>query len=198
MGLFDFFRKKKSQPEKPLETFVGPTIFYHEDDYRQVEIIPNDNLSNLKAESKKVEEFAKENFDGTGFTNMYVRSDKDKIELNQRKINPEEFEKIISQLGLERIPNVLTGYGQIFRELHKDCIGFGKDYTAIYYDFKDNVVQHIWLTNHWSLDKEKLGECLLELGKRWNLLLQDWNLTVTIDLKDKSEIENYLHWYDKE
>lgn len=59
MGLFDIFRNKKQQPEKALKTFDGTSIFYHEDDFRQVEIVPSDNLSILVAESEKVDTFAK-------------------------------------------------------------------------------------------------------------------------------------------
>ena len=199
MGLFDIFRiKMRPQTEKAPQTPEGSTIFYHEDDFRQVEIIPNDNVANLKVETKKLDEFTKEHFDGYGFTNTYVRSDENKIKLNQRKINPEDLEKIISSLEFERISNVLTGYGQTYREPHNNCIAFGKDYKAIYYDFKDNVVQHIWLTDHWSMNREKLSKCLYELGQKWGLLLQDRNLTVTVDLKDKDSINSYLQTYDKE
>lgn len=198
MGLLDIFRKKKQlPPEKAQRTFDGPTIFYHEDDFRQVEIVPGDNLANLKSESEKVDSFTKEHFDGSGFTDIYVRSDEDKTKLNHREINPNDLEKILSSMGLDRIPNVLSGYGENYREKHEACIAFGKDYCAVYYDYKDNVVQHIWFTNHWSMDREKLAAMLHDLGQKWNLLLQDWNLTVTIDLKDKNSIDHYLRTHNE-
>lgn len=199
MGLFDIFRiKKQRQSEEVQQTFDGPTIFYHEDDFRQVEIVPSDNLSSLKTESEKVDTFAKEHFDGSGFTDIYVRNDENKTKLNQRRIDPNDLEKILSSLGFDRIPNVLTGYGKSYREQHKKCVAFGKDYCAVYYDFQDNVVEHIWFTNHWSMDRERLAKSLHKLGQQWNLLLQDWNLTVTVDLKDKSLIDQYLNTYDNE
>jgi hypothetical protein len=105
---------------------------------------------------------------------------------------------MFSSLGFDRITNVLTGYGQNYREQHKDCVAFGKDYCAVYYDFKDNVVEHIWFTNHWSMDRGRLAKALHDLGQQWNLLLQDWNLTVTVDLKDKNAIDQYLKTYDEE
>lgn len=197
MGLFDIFRNRKQlEPEKAQQTFDGPTIFYHEDDFRQVEIVPYDNFSTLKTESEKVDTFAEEHFYGAGFTDIYVRNDQSNTKLNQRRIAPNDLEKILGLLGFDRIPNVLTGYGQNYREQHKDCIAFGKDYCAVYYDFKDNVVDHIWFTNHWRMDKVKLAECLHGLGQQWNLLLQDWNLTITVDLCDKNSIDQYLETYD--
>lgn len=47
------------------------------------------------------------------------------------------------------------------------------------------------------MDREKLASCLLEIGPRWDLVLQDWELTCTIDLKDKNAIDQYLGSYDK-
>ena len=199
MGLFDIFKnKKKLQDEKPQIIFEGPSIFYHEDDFRQVEIVPGDNLLTLTKESEEVDTFSKKNYTGSGFNDIYVRNDNNKIELNQRQIDPNDLEKILSLLEYDRIPNVLTGYGQTHRELHKDCIAFAKNYNVIYYDFKENVVQHIWLTNHWGMDRVKLAKCLNDLGQQWGLLLQDWNLTVTIDLCNKESIDNYLATYDNE
>ena len=198
MGLFDIFRNKKQiQTEKNQQTFDGPTIFYHEDDFRQVEIVPDDNLSTLVTETESVDRFAKEHFDGVGFTEIYIRKDDNKTKLNQRRIAPNDLEKIISSLGLDRIPNVLTGYGPNFREQHKNCVAFGKDYCAVYYDFKDNVVEHIWFTNHWSMDREILAKSLHQLGQEWNLLLQDWNINITVDLSDKNSIDHYLKSNDE-
>ncbi len=194
MGLFNMFgNKKRQQSEKVQQTFDGPTIFYHEDDFRQVEIVPSANLSSLRTESEKVDTFAKEFFDGSGFTDIYLRKDDNKTKLNQRRIAPNDLDRIFSSLGLDRIPIVLMGYGQSYRERHKNCVAFGKDYCAVYYDFQDNVVEHIWFTNHWSMDRERLAKALLELGERWNLLLQDWSETVTVDLKDKGLIDQYLN-----
>ena len=199
MGLFDIFRiKKQLQQVKAQEIFDGPTIFYHEDDFRQVEIVPGDNLSTLKTESEKVDTFAKEHFDKSGFTDIYVRNDQDQTKLNQRRIDPNDLEKMLSSLGLDRVPNVFTGYGQDYREQHKDCVAFGRDYCAVYYDFNDNVVEHIWFINHWRMDRGKLAKSLHDLGQQWNLLLQDWNLTVTVDLKDKNAIDKYLKTYSEE
>ena len=196
MGIFDLFKNKKQVQIIPSQTTVeGSTIFYHEDDFLQVEILPDNNFEELMKESKEVEDFAEKHSDGSGYTDIYGRDKKKRIELKDRQINPLVLEQFFSQLGFERISNVFTGYGQSFRELHKNCIAFGKDYTAVYFDFKDNVVQHIWLTNHWSMDKIKLSKCLHEIGAQWNLLLQDWNLTITIDLKNMNAIDNYLRTY---
>ncbi|HZV71840.1 MAG TPA: hypothetical protein VFG10_19975 [Saprospiraceae bacterium] len=193
MRIFDIFRKRKlHQPAKSNETFNRITIFYHEDDFCQIEILPGDNFINLKVESQIIRTLAKENFDGTGFTDIHVRDDKSRTNLNQLQIKPEDVDNIFKLLGTDRISNVITGYGQTYRIPHENCIAFGKDYNAIYYDFKDNIVQHIWLTNPKNINRTELIECLYELGNNWNLLLQDWNRTISVDLRNKQEINNYL------
>jgi hypothetical protein len=197
MGLFNFFRnKKRSQSETSKPPVEGPTIFYHEDDYLQVEILPLENINQLKLESKEVEKFSEKHFDGLGYSDIYVRTDENKLGLKERHIKPAELETYLSVMEFDRITNVLTGYGQTHRELHKDCIAFGKNYTAIYYDFKENVIQHIWTTGHWSMNKKKLTHVLLNIGQHWNLVLQDWNLTITVDLRNKKAIEDYLNTYN--
>lgn len=174
------------------------TIFYHEDDFRQVEILPAENRERLESEIKEIETRFSGNTDSSGFSEVFIRTDYEKTPLSQRQINPNDLEKILSGIGLERITHVLTGYGQHHRVLHNDCVAFGKDYTAVYYDFKDRVVQNIWLTNHWHMDKNTLAVMLYDLGMQWDLLLQDWSLGVTIDLKDWNSIEQYLQTYNKE
>jgi hypothetical protein len=177
----DLFRKKKA-------------IFYHEDDFLQIEILPRENYPQLKAESEKVDAFSRENFDGTGFTDIYVRDDNNKVELNQRDINKKDVEQILSSLGMDRITTVMTGYGQSYRQLHHNCIAFGKEYHAVYFDFKGEIVQHIWITQPWMIGREKLVNCLYDIGVKWDLVLHDWNNSETIDLTDKNAIINYLRF----
>jgi hypothetical protein len=197
LGILDIFRnKKKAQSGMAQPTLVGSSIFYHEDEFRQIEIIPDDNLSMLKAESERIQRFANEHFDGSGFTDIYIRNHNSEIKLNQRKIDPIELEKILISIGLSRISIVFTGYGQNFRELHKDCIAYSKQNSAIYFDFKGDVVEHIWFTNPWGIDRDRLTDALEKMGHKWNLLLQDWNLVVTVELKDKEAIEGYLKTFD--
>lgn len=176
----------------------APTIFYHEDEFCQVELLPAENRERLKAENEEIENRFSENADGKGYSDVYIRNDFEKILLAQRQINPNDLEKILSGIGLERISQVMTGYGQYHRVLHNNCVAFGKNYTAVYYDFKERVVQNIWMTDHWSMNREALTVMLYDLGMQWDLLLQDWELCVTVDLKDWNSIEQYLQTYNKE
>jgi hypothetical protein len=186
MRLFNIFKKNKA--DKPLDK---GTLFYHEDDYCQIELSPMENLTLFQGESKKINDLADKSFDGYGYTDIYVRND-NRIKLEERKIDQNELEAIVRAIGLDKATKVITGYGTTYRENCKNTVGFGKDYSAIYFDFKEEIVGHIWLTNHFSMDKQKLVDCLLQLGQKWNLLLVDWNQTITVDLTNRDEIEKYL------
>ena len=48
MGLFDIFKRKKVD-----STLSDSTLFYHEDDYCQIELSPIENLSLFQAESEE-------------------------------------------------------------------------------------------------------------------------------------------------
>lgn len=179
MGLFDIFKNKKTHPpEKTEQYFEGGSIYYYVEQFRQVEIVPNENLLWLTDLSRKVND-----------------PDFEMIPLNQRKISIQQLENLIISLELNRISTVWECDGQA-KQQQVDCIGFGKSNEAIFYIFKDNIVESIWFTGHWWMDKMKLANFLHELGQRWDLLFQDDNLRITIDLKNKIAIHDYLHKYD--
>lgn len=179
MGLFDSFKRKEQvQSENSQQYVVASSIFYYEGQYRQVELVPSENLQWLTDISRKADS-----------------PDEEGVKLSERNISTLELENMINSLGLDRIQSVLESDGQTKQE-QKDCIAFGKSHEAIFYSFKDNVVQYTWFTGHWSMNKMKLANFLYEIGQRWDLLLQDDNLQLTIDLKNRDAIDDYLHQYD--
>jgi hypothetical protein len=179
LGLFNIFKSKKQpQSENLQQRFEGPTISYYVGEFRQVEIVPSENLQLLTDVSKTIDD-----------RNL------EEIKLSERKISIQELENLINKLELDRITTVLENDSQV-RDQQVDCVGFGKSKQAIFYSFKGEIIQYIWLTGHWTMDKKKLGNFLDELGQRWDVLLQDDNLRLTIDLKNKNSIEDYLLTYE--
>src|ERR1051325_1307659 len=110
MGLLDIFKKDKS--DKNSDSGV---LFYHEDDYCQVELSPNENLFLFKKEFGQINELADRSFDGYGYTDIYVRRD-NRLKLEERKINPDALENVIKNIGVEKATTVKTGYGSTHRE----------------------------------------------------------------------------------
>lgn len=108
--------QRKSKTSAP-ETFSEPekevikesnSIFYHEDDYKQVEIVPSENFNELIRQAENVQDFAEINFDGGGYTDLMVREENG-FKLKQRGIEPKELDLILSKLPIEKYIEVSTG-----------------------------------------------------------------------------------------
>jgi hypothetical protein len=186
----------KQQDQIPLAdtTTMEQSIFFHEDDYCQVQLTVKENLTHLQKEAEEVLGFAKEHFDGSGFTDMKVRGEMP-FKLSERQIKNNDIEPMIAKTGFTKISKVFTGYGQSYREELKSTKAYGKNGCAIFYDFKDSFVGHIWLDYHWGnlqTDKDSLCSCLIALGQKWNLVLMDWNQLKLVDLSDSSATRTYL------
>lgn len=163
------------------------TIFYHEDDFCQIEIVPKENLSHLLKEADNIADFSAEN----GYSDIYVREE-NKVRLKSREIDKTELEKLLTELETEKHTEVITGYGSDYRVKSENTIGFGKEYSAVYFDFENGKVENIWITNLFGLNHDKVVDVLSKIGEKWNLVLMDWNSSELIDLSNKEMINKYL------
>ena len=163
------------------------TIFYHEDDFCQIEIVPKENLSDLLKQADNIADFSAEN----GYSDIYVREE-NKVSLKSREIDKTELEKLLTELGTEKHTEVITGYGSDYRVKSENTIGFGKEYSAVYFDFENDKVKNIWITNLFGLNNDKVVDVLSKIGEKWNLVLMDWNSSELIDLSNKEMINKYL------
>lgn len=163
------------------------TIFYHEDDFCQIEIVPKENLSDLLKQAGNIADFSAEN----GYSDIYVREE-NKVSLKSREIDKTELEKLLTDLGTEKHTEVITGYGSYYRVKSENTIGFGKEYSAVYFDFENDKVKNIWITNLFGLNHYKVVDVLSKIGEKWNLVLMDWNSSELIDLSNKEMINKYL------
>ena len=170
-------------------------IYFHEDLYCQVEIIPRENSVNLDLENDKINEFSEEHFDGVGYTDVYAR-DGHGIKTCERGIQVDELDELITNIGFEKKNEIYTGYGA-YKVKCKKTIGYHLDGAIIYCDFDENqLIQNIWIDgfrfNGKSTFKPQMIQALNELGKRWNLILNDWDLCEKIDLEVENEISSYI------
>ncbi|GAA4976335.1 hypothetical protein [Algibacter aquimarinus] len=163
------------------------TIFYHEDDFCQIEIVPKENLPDLLKQADNIADFSTEN----GYSDIYVREE-NKVSLKNRQIDKTELEKLLTELGTEKHTEVITGYGSEYRVKSENTIGFGKEYSAVYFDFENEKVKNIWITNLFGLNNDKVIDVLSKIGEKWNLVLMDWNSSELIDLSNKEMINKYL------
>lgn len=174
---------------KPIN--VSNSIFYHEDDYKQVEIVPAENFNELIKQAENVQDFAEGHFDGGGYTDMMVREDSGS-KLKERGIKSVELDLILSELPIKKSTEVSTGIrpGEMKSE---NTFGYGENYNGIFFDFESDTVTGIWIAGSIPTDNEKVIEVLNKIGQEWSLLLMDWNSLELVDLKKKEQIEKYLN-----
>ena len=193
LALFAFLYFSKKNTENPKteltkkEYRAKGTIFYHEDDFCQIEIVPKENLPDLIKQAENISDFTTEN----GYSDIYVREE-NKVSLKSKNINKSKLESLLTKLGTEKHTEITTGYGSEYRVKSENTIGFGKDYSAIYFDFENDYVENIWITSPFGLNQDNLSNVLYEIGKSWNLVLMDWNRSELIDLTNRKMIEKYL------
>ncbi|MBC3846416.1 hypothetical protein H8K90_08495 [Winogradskyella echinorum] len=188
---FLYFTKKNTESPKTeltkQEYRAKGTIFYHEDDFCQIEIVPKENLSELIKQADNISDFTSEN----GYSDIYVREE-NKVSLKTKNISKSELESLLAKLGTEKHTEIITGYGSDYRIRSENTIGFGKDYSAVYFDFENDIVRNIWITNLDGLNHKNVINAFSEIGEKWDLIMMDWNSSELIDLSNKKMIEKYL------
>ena len=183
------FGKKEKESEYNV-------IFFHEDLYCQVEILPRENIINLDLENEKIKDFGElHNDGGLGYTDIYMRGEQ-KNKTSERKIRLADFENLILENRFLKKDAVYTGYGNT-QEKCNTTNAYFLDSAVIYCDFGENdIIQNIWLDgfrfNKKSAHKTLIIKVLNEVGKKYNLILNDWDLCEKIDLEVQDDIKSYI------
>ena len=169
-------------------------MFFHEDDYCQIQLLPLGNWEHLVVEAGKINGFEIENAVGPGFNDIYLRPDAPR-KLSDSQINVNDIEQILDKSELTRIDGITTGYGASYREPCANTTGYGEKGYVLLYNFKNSIVENIWMLIRGGDDrsKEKLCKALFELGHRHNLVLMDWSQSILTDLRDIDAINEYLN-----
>ncbi|MGD1847388.1 MAG: hypothetical protein ACFB10_18520 [Salibacteraceae bacterium] len=180
-----FGRLKKRVGNPNLEVVQATSIFYHQDDYRQVELVPQENLPFFKQEMAA---FAYKSSQGD--VDIHQQVD-DGIPLHDRGIDPDDLNKQLLRLGLPRFNRVSTGVrpGEMKSER---TFGYGDDNNAIFFDEEISRVKNIWFVGQPKVELKLLSNILYELGQDHQLVLMDWNRLKAIELNDREQIDNYL------
>lgn len=171
------------------------SVFYHEDNYCQVEILPLQNLATKQAELNDIAQGSENNFTGNGFLNCYSRNEV-AYPLKHLNIDKKEFKALITTASLFYFDPVYTGYST-HRILQKHTRGFGFENYILYYEFDNDIIINCWLDYNPIDDElnsypERLQNILLKLGAAYGLILIDWNECLTVNLADKHALLDYM------
>jgi hypothetical protein len=169
-------------------------LYFHEDDYCQIELLPIENEDYVETEINNINGFSEEHktSDGIGWTDMYIRNNIEQIKLKDYKINHLELDAILSKFA-ERCEKIYTGYSS-YREECKNTFGYRKNEIAIFFSFEENIVTNIWFDFY--LDELEVAKDLYNILKtisnKYNLLFVHWSFGYYSKIKTDLGLEKKL------
>lgn len=156
--------------------------YFHEDDYRQIEILPIDNLAYCLEQIGEIEKSATVNFDGLGYKDVYVREE-NPSQLASLNLKSSILEETLVEF-LPKFDAVYTGYST-YKEKCGGVVAFGKDKgEQIYFEDSEDVVTTIWVSDPF--------EALTGLPSIENLLFVDWSWGFVCPLSEKEIFLEYI------
>jgi len=177
------------------EKEISNSVFFHEDNYCRIELLPVQNLLIRQFDADKKEKYAAAGFTGDGFLNICSR-DEARYPLSNSGIAKKEFKALIMPSSLFYFDTVYTGYST-HRELRKHARGFGFENYILYFEFRDDIIINCWLDYHpisedLNVYPERLQNTLLALGHTYGLIYIDWNECLTVNLANKHALLDYM------
>ena len=168
------------------------SIFYHEDFYRQIELIPQENyfkaLKNISANSIDYES-------EHGFISIVERGEQ-KIRTEDLNIQFDSVNQELEKFTIKKYDIVKTGYGNTIT-VKKNTVALGFERIALFFELtQSDMVRNIWLCQSLDLPRVSISNNLLNamvtLGREYNLILVDWNEEVAIRLSSIKAVKSYL------
>jgi hypothetical protein len=160
-----------------------------------VTILPAENRTRSEEVAKESVAFAREHFDGEGWTDVYVIPE-EQYPLIERRIPLAEVHDLVAG-RLAPADIVKTGYSS-WEQALPDCFAFFSEeasWGAFYGEHVEGIIAYLHLV---PCAPENAGavqlfaEVLAGLGARYSLILGDWWRSVVVDLADRPSIRRYL------
>jgi hypothetical protein len=168
------------------------SIFYHEDFYRQIELVPQANYFKVRREISTANAETPEN----GWLTIRERGEHF-IKTEDVKIEIELVRQALTPFILKEFKTVTTGYGSSVTT-RKSTIAFGFERLALFFELDEthSIVLNIWMTQSTLLPMDNSGknlfQALITLGIKYQLILVDWDEEVAIVLTATHNVQKYL------
>lgn len=167
------------------------TVYFHEDDYCQCEVLPPAAKGYCLREMGEIDAFADGHREGQFYTDIYLREDSPHT-LREMALRSEQLAAVLD--FLPAFDRVETGYSSYREECTSTCARGLSDDLAVFWDTDDEgFVKALW-TVIWVKDEsiDTARRVYTALGSLAPLLLADWNASACVDLTDNAAIEQYL------
>ena len=165
------------------------SIYFMEDDYCMIEILPLENLAFCLKQAEESRKFADAHRSGIGSTGVYVISD-GPVGLREKRITASSLDKAMQE--------ALPKFDEVYYEAeHSSPQTFAYGYdsnVALFFEEKDEIVDTIWLTlvikKEQDVDRAlRMLDALSGLGA---FLLADWGWCVIERLENRDSLKPYL------
>ena len=157
-----------------------------------LELLPRENIDFVQAETKRINEFGQEHFDGHGFTDITRIAEKP-FKTAEKLINISEVAHLMAEVGLRKIDQFhMLGVGLLKGE--RAPLGFGTNKFAILCATRNDLLTDISLRGCPEDDdeKQKLIDILLLLGQTFSFFAVNWHSCEHYNLIERSSVEKFI------
>ena len=167
-------------------------LYFHEDDYCQIEMVPIENEHFIKNELDEINNFSETHKVADGiYSDMYVRDNPIK-ELETYKIDYIKMDKILSNIAL-KYEKVTTGYSTYVEEC-KNTIGYSLNGINIFILNDNKYIKKIWFDFY--LEElgmvEDLYKILKTITNDYDLIFVHWSWGFYSKVNEDKELKNKL------
>ena len=171
---------------------MSEVIFFHEDFYRMIELIPKQNYF---ATNRAIEELPHVEGTESGFFNCNIIPEHP-VKVETLKIPFDDIKNILEPLALSFHNTITSGYSTTTYNVD-DTVAWGFERYGLFIEYSNNMTKSIWLCNSAKFSKCNLGQSLFKaifsLATNINLILVDWNRDITVDISNKKKLKDYLN-----
>lgn len=191
------FRQKDSKTIDSKSKDYLPSFW--EDDFCQIEMVPAENLDYIKEQITQIDSLSQKANEGLGFTEIHGRDSMPTLTIT-KEIRIDYFEKVLVSFEFQRAKEIRYDADKLLDCQNGKIKAFGFNSFTIFFDFDDEFVKNIWISNGLIVstnEYDSIKSALYVLGEECDFILIDWNSLKVADLKDKTQIDKYLMDYWK-
>jgi hypothetical protein len=167
-------------------------VYFHEDDYCQLELLPEANWGFCAKQMNEIEKFSEGRKAEVGWTDMFMRSE------NPKQLSEVEIERsaLVSSVRefLPPFDRVLTGYGSLSEECqHTIALGPHPSLVLFAEIGARDIVMAVWFT----LDLKSNEDVAIAVKScvalsRWQVILADWGWCRAYRMSDTESLREYF------
>ena len=167
-------------------------IYFHEDDYCQIELVAEANWQFCAEQMGEIASFSERHQAGAGWTDIYVRS-ANPITLASLAISRAALAGSIPP-SMPQFDRVLTGYSSYRVECQR-TLAFGPHPALVLFaEFgDDDIVSAVWFA--FELSSAEDADLALRLSRslsRWPVAIADWGWSALLRVTDADALARYF------